>query len=240
MQVIHFKDYTSLSDFAAAETAIAIKNNPSLTLCMASGHTPALTCELLVKKLMEEKIDYSKITFLGLDEWAGLPPTNEGSCHYFFKTKLFAPLALKPSQYFLFNAMADDFLAECLQMDEQIKKCSGIDIMLVGIGMNGHIGFNEPGTSFSSLSHVATLDEITKSVGKKYFIKDVELGKGITIGLGHLLNSKKVFLLANGNKKAEVIKQTAEGPVTENFPASVMQQHSNGFILVDEEAASLL
>lgn len=126
-------------------------------------------------------------------------------------------------------------------MDEHIAAKGGIDLMIVGIGMNGHIGFNEPGTSFSSLSHVAELEEITKSVGqKKYFDEPVELSKGITIGLGHLMNTKKVLLIANGVKKAEVIQKTVVGPVTESFPASIMQQHKDGYVLIDEEAGSLL
>ena len=240
MKVICFKNHTELSVFAASAIALAIKNKPSLTLCMASGETPALTCDLLVKNLTEEQVDYSKITFLGLDEWVGLPPENEGSCQYFFRKKIFEPLQLKASQYFLFNALAEDLNAECLKMDALIAEKGGIDIMLVGIGMNGHIGFNEPGTSFTSISHVAALDEITKTVGQKYFTQQTALTRGITVGLGHLLNANKVLLLANGSKKAGVIKAAVEGPVTEIFPASIMQQHTNGFVLVDEEAGALL
>jgi glucosamine-6-phosphate isomerase len=240
MQTIRFTGYDTLSHFMAGEIAAAIKNNPALTLCMASGHTPALTAELLVKKLVDEKIDYRHISFLGLDEWIGLPPGNEGSCHYFFKTKLFEPLQLNPSQCFLFDALADDMENECAAMDAVIAERGGIDLMLVGIGMNGHIGFNEPGTPFHTLSHIASLDETTRSVGQKYFKEETALNKGITIGLGHLLHAKKCFLIANGNKKADVIRQTVEGPVTEKFPASSMQQHPNGFVLVDEDAASLL
>jgi len=240
MKLKLFRNYEELSDFAAREIADAIGNKPSLALCLASGDTPKLTVELLVKKLKEDKIDHSKITFIGLDEWVGLPPTNTGSCHYFFQNKLIGPLQLKPSQYFLFNALSHDLKKECEKMDRFINDKNGIDIMLVGIGMNGHIGFNEPGASFDNLSHVIELDEITKSVGQKYFNEQVELGKGITIGFKHLLNAKRVFLMANGSKKAEVIKKTVEGPVTENFPASIMQQHENGFVFIDEEAASLL
>jgi len=240
MKLKRFKNYEELSDFAATDISDAIKNKPSLVLCLASGDTPKLTVELLVKKLKEKKIDYSKITFIGLDEWVGLSPTNSGSCHYFFQNKLIGPLQLKPSQYFLFDAMEDDLKSECEKMDKFINDRNGIDIMLVGIGMNGHIGFNEPGSSFDNLSHVIELDEITKSIGQKYFNEKVELTKGITIGFKHLLNARKVFLMANGSKKAEVIKKTVEGPVTENFPATIMQKHNNGFVLVDEEAASLL
>ena len=240
MRLKQFKNYEELSDFAATAIADAIKNKPSLVLCLASGDTPKLTVDLLVKKINEEKIDYSKIIFIGLDEWVGLPPTNTGSCHYFFQNKLIGPLQLKPSQYFLFDALEADLQNECKKMDQFIKDNGGIDIMLVGIGMNGHIGFNEPGTSFDNLSHVIELDEITKSVGKKYFTGQVELTKGITIGFKHLLDARKVFLMANGSKKAEVIKRTVEGPVTEDFPASIMQKHNNGFVIVDDEAASLL
>ncbi len=240
MKTIRFANYAELSDYTAYEIATAIKQQPSLVLCMASGHTPALTAELLVKKLLQEKIDYSQITFLGLDEWVGLPPSNEGSCHYFFRTKLFEPLQLDPSQCFLFDSLADDLQEECNKMDSIIADKGGIDIMLVGIGMNGHIGFNEPGTAFNTLCHVIELDDTTKTVGQKYFKEKTALHQGITIGLGHLMNAKKVFLKADGKRKAEVVQKTVEGEITESFPASIMQQHANGFVIVDEEAASLL
>ena len=240
MTVLRFKNYQEQSAYAAIEIANAVKDNPSMVLCMASGHTPALTAELLVKKLREERIDYSQMTFLGLDEWVGLLPANAGSCHYFFKTKLFEPLQLNASQYFLFNAMADDLEAECKKMDAVIADKGGIDVMLVGIGMNGHIGFNEPGTPFNIYCHVAELDDTTKTVGQKYFKEKTALHQGITVGLGHLMNAKKVFLKANGKRKAEVIKKTVEGEVNENFPASIMRKHANGFVILDDEAASLL
>lgn len=239
MEVKIFKDYYALSAYAAGEIASAIQQNPSLSLCMASGHTPALTCELLVKKLISEKIDCSSINFIGLDEWLGLSPANEGSCHYFFKTKIFEPLGLSPAQYHLFDALASDPENGCKKMNAIIE-AKGIDCMLVGIGMNGHIGFNEPGTPFDAGCHIAPLDETTKSVGQKYFKEEMILNRGITTGLKQLLQAKKVWLIANGIKKAAVIQQAAEGPVSENFPASIMQLHSNGFIIADEEAASLL
>lgn len=240
MKTHRFKNYEALSDFAAAEIAIAIKEKPSLVLCMASGHTPARTAELLVTKLQQNNIDYSRLQFFGLDEWVGLPPTNEGSCQYFFNTRLVKPLSLQASQCFFFDALSNNLPNECKKMDDAIAARGGIDIMLVGIGMNGHIGFNEPGTPTTITSHVAALDDITKEVGQKYFASPMPLDKGITIGLGHLLGAKKVFLLANGSKKASVIKQTVEGVITEKFPASIMQRHANGHVLIDEEAGALL
>ena len=239
MELIVLKNYQHLSEFVADEILKEIRFNPSLVLCMASGDTPKLTCDLLVQKLKDESVDYSNITFIGLDEWVGLPPTNTGSCHYFFQKKLIEPLALKRSQYFLFDALSKDLDNECAMMDKVIAE-RRIDIMVVGIGINGHIGFNEPGTSFANQCHVAELDESTKQVGQKYFHGPVELSKGITIGFAHLMNAKTVFLIANGTKKAEVIKNTIEGPVTESFPASIMQKHANGFVIIDEEAGNLI
>ena len=119
-------------------------------------------------------------------------------------------------------------------------KKGGIDLMIVGIGMNGHIGFNEPGVSFDNYSHVIDLDDTTLSVGQKYFKSKVSLQKGITLGLKHLQESKKVLLLANGKKKAEVIRRTVEGDLTNSFPASIMQKHAHGIVMIDEEAASSL
>jgi len=240
MKTLRFSNYEELSAYAANEIVQSIKEKPTLTLCLASGHTPLRTAELLVKQLLDGKVDYSRISFFGLDEWVGLPPENEGSCFYFFKTKLFEPLQLPPSQYHLLNAMAEDLDAECKKMDALIDDKGGIDVMLVGIGMNGHIGFNEPGTPFNKFCHIAELDDTTKTVGQKYFKEQTALHQGITIGLGHLMNAKKVFLKADGKRKAEVIQKTVEGDITESFPASIMQQHANGFVIVDEEAASLL
>ena len=240
MKTLRFANYEELSAYTATEIVNAIVENPSLTLCMASGHTPLRTAELMVQQLLDKKIDYSQITFLGLDEWVGLSPENEGGCYYFFKTKILEPLKFKASQYFFFDAMAADLQAECKKMDNIINGKGGIDIMLVGIGMNGHIGFNEPGTSFKILSHVIELDDTTKTVGQKYFKEETVLHKGITIGLGHLMNAKKVFLKADGTRKAEVIKKTVDGEVDESFPASIMQLHANGFVVIDEAAGSLL
>ena len=149
-------------------------------------------------------------------------------------------LNLSGNQVHLFDAMSDNLEEECLKMDAVILEKGVIDLMIVGIGMNGHIGFNEPGVSFDNYSHVIDLDETTITVGQKYFKTAATLQKGITLGLKHLQESKKVLLLANGIKKAEVIKKTVEGEVTNTFPASIMQTHSNGFVMIDEEAAGLL
>jgi galactosamine-6-phosphate isomerase len=240
MDTTVFSSYELLSDFAAAEWIKLIKANPEATICVASGDSPKLACELFCQKVREQSIDVSKFYFVGLDEWVGLSPEIHGSCHNDFQKRLIQPLGLTASQYHLFHALASDLQSECNKMDEVIKSRGGIDLMIVGIGMNGHIGFNEPGVNVDLLSHVIELDETTLTVGQKYFKEKTVLQKGITLGLKHLLNAKKVLLLANGERKAAVVQKAVEGKLSNQFPASIMQQHENGFILIDQAAASLL
>lgn len=240
MGITIFTDYETVSAFTANEWIKVIKACPEATICVASGDSPRLVCELFCQKVREQHIDISKLFFVGLDEWVGLSPATFGSCHNDFQKRLIQPLGLAASQYHLFDALATDLQAECSKMDTVIKNRGGIDLMIVGIGMNGHIGFNEPGVNFDLLSHVIELDETTLSVGQKYFKEKIVLQKGITLGLKHLMNAKKVFLLATGERKAAVVQKAVEGEINKLFPASIMQQHENGFILVDEVAASLL
>ena len=240
MQLKIYKNYQSLSEAAANEIIELVKHKPNAVLCLPSGETPRLTCQLFVEKAVKEKIDLGQITFIGLDEWVGIPPENEGSCHYFFQNEIFKPLQISRKQTHLFDGMSANLDQECKKMDAVLLEKSGIDLMVVGIGMNGHIGFNEPGVSFNNYSHIIDLDDTTVSVGQKYFKTPVSLTKGITLGLKHLQESKKVLLLANGTKKAAVIKKTVEEKITNEFPASIMQTHSNAFIMIDDEAAGLL
>ena len=240
MQLIIFKEYDTLSLYAAEEIIRLVKSKPDAVICFASGDTPRLAYKLLVEKSRIEKIDFSRVTLIGLDEWVGIPPANEGSCHYFLETNLIDQLNFTESNIRLFDALSEDLRQECDRMDAVIDSKSGIDLMLVGLGMNGHIGFNEPGASFNNYSQVITLDNITTSVGQKYFNQATTLQQGITLGLKHLSEAKRVLLLANGNRKATIIKKVLEEEVNALVPGSIIRLHSNSAVLIDEEAASLL
>jgi galactosamine-6-phosphate isomerase len=240
MELKIYKDYQALSEKAADEIIDLVKSKPGAVFCLASGDTPRRTCTLTVEKAIRENIDFSRCTFIGLDEWVGVPPENEGSCHYFFRRHLLKPLKIPVANIHLFDALSDDLENQCKAMDDIIAAKEGIDLMIVGIGMNGHIGFNEPGVSFDLKAHVISLDEITLSVGQKYFSEAITLEKGITLGLRYLVQAKKVLLLANGIKKAAVVKRTVADQVNNAFPATIMQSHPNGWVMVDEEASSLL
>lgn len=240
METKIFNDYNELSQQAADEVINLVKQKPDAVICLASGNTPLGTCQWIVKKAGSEKIDFSNCTFIGLDEWVGVPKENTGSCSFFFYDNLFTPLHVSDAQIFLFDAMATNLDEQCKKMDNLIAEKGGIDLMIVGIGMNGHIGFNEPGVSFDLLCHVIDLEETTKTVGQKYFSEPMNLTQGITIGLAHLMNAKKIILVANGKNKSGVVRQAIKNPVTEILPASILQKHENGFIFLDKEAASLL
>jgi galactosamine-6-phosphate isomerase len=240
MEVKIYSDQEVLANAIADEIILLVNRKPEAVLCMASGETPRLPCRMLVRKVKEQNIDLSRCTFIGLDEWIGIPPSNEGSCHYFFRHELFAPLSLRDDQTNLFDGMTSDPEEECRRMDSFIFEKGVIDLMIVGIGMNGHIGFNEPGVSFNNYSHVIDLDETTVTVGQKYFKSATPLKQGITLGLKHLQDAKKVLLIANGSKKSNVIRQTIEGEVSPQFPASIMQTQENGWLMIDNEAAAMI
>ena len=241
MKLKIFKDYEALSLAVSEEIIRVIKANPAAVLCLATGQSPVLTYQLFVEKIIAENIDLSHCTFIGLDEWVGIPSEMEGSCQHFLQTKIFKPLQIKSSQIHLFNALATDVKEECKRIDKVIEEKGGIDFMLVGVGLNGHIGFNEPGVDLHNHAHVIELDETTKAVGqKKYFDKPVTINKGFTLGLQDFLETRYAIMIANGNKKAPVIKRAVEDEISTQFPATVMRMHTNSLLMVDEEAAGLL
>ena len=235
-----FNDYEALSEAVAREIVNQVKEKPESILCLAAGDTPRLACKFLKEISRNESVDFSRCTFVALDEWVGIPPDNEGSCFYFLYTNIFEPLQIPRENVFVFDAMAHDIEGECNKMDAVIRRKGGIDLMVVGVGMNGHIGFNEPGVSADLYSHVTALDQTTQTVGQKYFKESTTLQKGITLGLRHMLESKKAILMASGQKKAEIIRKSLEEEITEGTPSGIIRKHHNGSVMLDREAATLL
>ncbi|MBG9376695.1 glucosamine-6-phosphate deaminase [Panacibacter sp. DH6] len=240
MEILIDKDYEAMSLRAANAVAECIKRQPDAVICLASGDTPKRMCTLLAEKIQSTGIDISQCSFIGLDEWVGIPPENAGSCSNFFHTYLFNPLQLPASQYYLFDAMAGDLQQQCDLMNAHIAAKGGIDLMMVGVGMNGHIGFNEPGVSIDNHAHVIVLDELTQTVGQKYFNGPVTIDKGITLGLQNLLEARQVIMIANGAKKAPVIKRAVHDEISTSFPATIMRMHTNSILMLDEAAAATI
>lgn len=240
MKLEIFENYEELSLHAAKEIIGMVQQKPNAVFCLATGDSPKRTYSLLANEATQSGVDFSKAYFIGLDEWVGVPPTNPGSCHYYLTRNVFQPLGIGAAHIHLFNALSKNLQSECQSMDEAIRDLGGIDLMLVGIGMNGHVGFNEPGISPDLYSHVINLDEVTQTVGQKYFNETMVLKQGITLGLKHFLESTVALLVANGEKKAGIIKRTLEENISKNLPATFIRTHANGKIFIDNDIASKL
>lgn len=233
-------DHAALSEQAAELIFQLIKQKPNAVICLASGDSPKQTYQLLTKKLQEAALPLDALTIIGLDEWVNISPDNPGSCAWFLHTYFIKPLGLKNEQFKIFDGVTTKQDAECLAMDDFINSHGGLDLMVVGIGLNGHIGFNEPGVNPDLYSHVIELDPLTKSVGQKYFEGETQLSHGFTLGLKYVKEASQILLLASGLKKAPIIKKTLEGPISVSIPSTLIRNHENGLVLIDKEAASLL
>jgi glucosamine-6-phosphate isomerase len=218
MIIRQFPDYDTLSQHAAEHIAAVINRKPDALLCLASGDTPTETYRQFVELVRAGQVDVSRCTFVGLDEWVGFGPDDIGSCSYYVYRDLFIPLSLRPDQIHVFDAKADDLTAECNRIDSLIRERGGLDLLLVGMGLNGHIALNEPGTPFDLGCHVGELAETTKTVGQKYFTQETTLTQGITLGLRHLTEAGDVILLVSGAKKAAILRDALSNPVTTAEP----------------------
>ncbi len=224
---------------AAADLIIQqVKNKPDSLLCFPSGDSPAGVFKYLIADALEGKVDFSQCYFVGLDEWVGMGKEDEGSCTNFLYEHFFTPMHIKPDRLMFFDARAADLDAACMAMDDFIKAHGPLDIMLVGIGMNGHIGLNEPGTDFNLYAHHAPLAPVTISVGQKYFKQQTPLHEGITLGLKYLQEAKTPVLIAAGVKKAGIIVQALKGEINDQLPASIFQILPSAVVILDEGAAS--
>jgi len=241
MQIIISEDYSSLS-MQAAELVASFLRESSTTplLCAASGDSPLGLYNQLCQLKQQGIIDTSKWAVVSLDEWVGLNLADEGSCASSIALNLTKPLKLDEKNVCFFDGRRSDTEVVCREVESFIDRFKGIDVAILGLGMNGHIGLNEPGTPASIRTHVSTLEPLTKQVGQKYFDKPMALQQGITLGIGNLMESKHLILVVNGSKKADIVKQMLEGPVTESLPASLFLSHPSIYIFLDKEAASKL
>lgn len=240
MKISVYETYDDMSRAAAELVAQQLAEKPASVLCFPSGDSPTGTLNYLVEWANDGKIDLSQCFFIGLDEWVGMDETDQGSCKYYLKTNFFDKLNTKLTNVTLFDAKAADLDAECERINNFISSKGGLDIMMVGIGMNGHLGLNEPGTPFDLYAHRSALDPVTVQVGQKYFDKETVLTEGITLGLKHLAEAGKAVLIASGAKKAGIIAESLQGTVSTEVPASILQKLPNAIVLLDKDAASRL
>lgn len=240
MKQIIYKDYAELSVKTAEMIAAIITEKPDALLCFPAGETSVGTFKHLVKLNKTGKISFKKCKIVGLDEWANIGEMKSENCFSFMKKHLFDHIDYSEDNLCFFNGESTDLKSECVKTDNFIKKHGPIDVMLLGAGMNGHLGLNEPGTSFDLYSHIVNLDETTKIVGQKYFTGNVVLSKGISLGIRYIMESKTVILQMNGTRKAEIAKKLVDSEITTALPASALKAHKNSYLLLDKEAAGNL
>jgi glucosamine-6-phosphate isomerase len=223
---------------AAAEDFITLTSRMQQPLvCLPSGNTPILFCKFLVEHYKKSGVQ-PDWDFIGLDEWVGVPASEKGSCRYFFDEHLFGPLSIPEQRISFFNGLAADMNEERNKAEDVIARHGGLDIAVLGIGANGHLGFNEPGSDVNLKTQVTDLEAVTLKSGESYFAGPRTMPKqGITLGLATLLNTRHVLVIANGTHKADIVEKVVKGPKTNAVPASLLQGQTGCTLYLDAAAS---
>lgn len=239
MRIIQANDYDHLSELAANYLIDKIQTNPAIVLGLATGGTPLGTYKRLIKDHELYGTSYKNVTTYNLDEYVGFLPENPNSYHAFMYDNLFEKVDISTENVHLPNGSAVDLVEECKDYEARIEGAGGIDVQLLGMGSNGHIGFNEPGTSFQSTTQIVELAPSTREANARFFgdIREVP-NQAITMGIATIMKSKEILLLVSGESKNEAMRKLVEGEVDESFPASVLNNHSHVTIIADKKALS--
>lgn len=237
MKVYKVKNYGDMSKKAASVLAAQIIAEPEGILGLATGSTPMGTYETLRKWYEEGILDFSGIRTMNLDEYRGIARDNPQSYYYFMKKNLFRHINIKEENTFIPDGEQKDAARVCREYEDLIRNAGGVGLQLLGIGRNGHIGFNEPGDFFPKECHCVTLADSTIEANKRFFAKAEDVPKeAYTMGIGTIMSAGKILLLASGEDKAEALYQALWGPITPQVPASVLQLHKEVTVIADEAA----
>lgn len=234
METIICKDNDDLSERAAdiMEETLAKTENPVFGL--ATGSTPVRLYEILIERCKAGKISFQDATSFNLDEYVGLAGDDVNSYRYFMDTKLFRHIDIKHENTNIPDGLTKDPVEECKNYEEKIKNAGKVDVQILGLGLNGHIGFNEPGTDFESRTRVVKLDASTREANARFFNSVDEVPtQALTMGIASIMDAKKIILLVSGEKKATILREVINGEVTKEVPASILQRHPDVTILTD-------
>ena len=237
MKIYKAKDYKDMSRKASNIISAQVIMKPNCVLGLATGSTPIGTYDQLVEWYNKGDLDFSEVTTVNLDEYKGLPRTNDQSYYYFMHQHLFDRVNIDPERTNVPNGMEPDAEKECGRYEELIRSLGGVDLQLLGLGHNGHIGFNEPGEAFEKETHCVELTESTIEANKRFFASADDVPKqAYTMGIKTIMQAKKILIVVNGENKADIVERAFFGPVTPEVPASILQLH-NDVTLVGDEAA---
>ena len=232
-------DYTKMSKYAAYLLASQIRLRPQSVIGLATGGTPEGMYKELVRMYQEEDLDFSEITKFNLDEYYPISRDNTQSYYYYMMEHLFNHVNVKADRIHIPNGMGKNVEENCKNYEKMIRDAGGVDLQILGIGSNGHIGFNEPDNKFEVYTHLVHLDEETIKANSRYFDSIDEVPRNaISMGIKTIMLAKKIVLLASGKNKAKIIKETITGGITPDVPASILQLHPDVTFILDQEAAS--
>jgi len=241
MQIVILENSSAIADYAANIFTRQLKKQPDSTLGLATGSTPIPLYQRLIHAYQDKEISFAKVTTFNLDEYLGLAPEHLQSYRHFMKRHLFDHIDIAQSNIFVPSGNAQNAIEVCENYESTIRQRGGIDLQLLGIGRNGHIGFNEPSSGLMSRTRVKTLTEATIHDNARFFSdEEFQPHLSITMGIGTILDSRQVLLLATGGAKAKAIRAAVEGPVSASCPASALQMHPNAVVVVDAAAANEL
>lgn len=237
MRIYRVKDYDQLSRMAANRIAAQVTLKPNSVLGVATGSTPVGMYENLVRMYESGDLDFSQVTTVNLDEYKGLGKESSQSYIYYMEEKLFSKVNLNPERTFVPDGTETDSEKACKEYDEIFKRVGAPDIQVLGIGHDGHIGFNEPADVFPGGTHCVALDEMTIQANKRFFESEKDVPReSYTMGIGTIMKAKTIMLLVSGEEKAEILKKALLGPVTPRVPASILQFHPDVVVIGDEGA----
>ena len=240
MQIIQGKDYDDMSRKAANIISAQVILKPNCVLGLATGSTPLGTYANLINWHEKGDLDFSNVSSVNLDEYRGLPADNDQSYRYFMKTNLFDKINIDQSRTHVPNGMEPDSEKACRDHDSIIKELGGIDLQLLGLGLNGHIGFNEPAADFPKGTHCVDLTKSTIEANSRFFASIDEVPtQAYTMGIQSIMLAKKILIIASGANKAEIVAKAFLGPVTPDVPASILQMHPDVTLVADEAALSV-
>ena len=241
MEIIIKETYQEMCKVAAQTVAKTLNSKPNAVLGLPTGSTPEGLYNELIRMHKDEGLDFSQVTTFNLDEYVGLPQNHDQSYHNFMREKLFEHINIPPQNIYIPSGTTDNYEAFCKWYEQRIVECGGIDLQVLGIGTDGHIGFNEPTSSLGSRTRIKTLSEQTIEDNARFFKRreDVPI-YAITMGVGTILEARKIILVANGDKKAQAVADAIEGPVTCLCTASALQLHCDTTFFLDREATGLL
>ncbi len=241
MRIYKVKDYEEMSRRAAGMIAAQVIMKPDSVLGLATGSTPVGIYRHLIEWYRGGDLSFSEVTTVNLDEYKGLPRDNDQSYYYFMHENLFNHINLPKGNSHLPNGMEEDSEKACREYHDVIEKTGGIDMQLLGLGHNGHIGFNEPGEVFEQRVHCVDLTANTIEANKRFFEREEDVPRqAYTMGIGNIMQARKILLVVSGESKAKILKEALYGPVTPAVPASILQFHKDVTVVADEAAMSAM